>query len=133
MKASPLRVVVGYLIAVFAVGVALGIAAGYTLGKKHPPRLPAAQKFEDEWLAKYRSELALTADQVEAIRPLLPGAVDQLGGIWYRAIMTMGAVQESIDRKVEPLLDDDQRRKLVASIKKSREKRLYIRQLYYFQ
>jgi len=126
MKVQSPRSVVAYLVAVFIVGLLIGTTTGYTVAKRSPSRLPPPQKFEDGWLAKYRSELALTDEQVRAIQPLLPDSVERLGGIWYRAIMTMGAVQESVDRKIEPLLDDPQREKLVALIQKGREKRLRI-------
>lgn len=126
MKIPSPRALIGYLVAVFIVGLAIGATTGYTLAKKSSPRLPSAQKFEDGWLARYKSELSLTEEQVRAIQPLLPEAVERLGGIWFRAIMTMGAVHESVDRKIEPLLDDQQREKLVRWIKKGREKRLRI-------
>ena len=38
----------------------------------------------------------------------------------------MGAVQEGVDRKVEPLLDERQREKLAEWIRKGRERRLRI-------
>ena len=127
MNPQSLRLIAGYLGAVFAVGLLIGVTTGYTWAKKTPPpQLPVAQKFEDAWLAKYRSELGLTEEQVREIQPLLQKPVEDLSGIWYRAIMTMGAVQESVDRKIEPLLNDRQRGKLLASIRQGREKRRYV-------
>lgn len=126
MKSPGPMNVLGYLLAVFAVGLAVGAVGGYTVAKRSPAKLPSEEKFEDGWLAKYKSELSLTEEQVEAIRPLLPDAVERLGGTWFRTIMTMGAIQESVDRKVEPLLNETQRQKLIALIKASREKRLRI-------
>ena len=90
------------------------------------PPIPIGMKFEDEWLEVYRAELSLTDEQLQAVKPLLRKPVEDLSGIWYRAIMTMGAVQESVDRKIEPFLNDQQREKLVALIHKSREKRRHI-------
>jgi hypothetical protein len=127
MKPQSRRLLAGYLGAVFVVGLVIGATTGYTVGKRSlPQQLPPAQKFEDEWLAKYRSELELTEEQVQAIQPLLRKPVEDLGAIWYRAIMTMGAVRESVDRKIEPLLKDHQREKLLAWIQENREKRLHI-------
>ncbi len=126
MKTQSTRAVLSYFVAVFVVGLLIGGSTGYTLARQTPARLPPAQKFEDEWLEVYRSDLSLTDEQVRAIKPLLRKPVEDLSGIWYRAIMTMGAVQESVDRKVEPLLNDQQREKLVALIQKSREKRRHV-------
>lgn len=126
MNALSPKTVIGYLLTVFVVGLAIGVTTGYTVAKRSPAQLPSEQKFEDEWLAKYKSELSLTEEQVQAIRPLLPEAVERVGGVWYRAIMTMGAIHESVDRKIEPMLNDQQRQKLVESIRKGREKRLRI-------
>jgi hypothetical protein len=120
------RTVAGYLAAVFALGLAIGGLTGYTVGRKTPDKLPSEQKFEDAWLAKYRSALSLSEEQVQAVRPLLPEAVERLSGVWYRAIMTMGAIQEGVDRKVEPLLDPRQRERLAEWIKTGREKRLSV-------
>jgi len=126
MRIEPTRTVIGYLVAVFVVGLAIGLPTGYALAKRSPSRLPSEQEFETQWLAKYKSDLALSPEQVESIRPLLPEAVTRLGGIWYRAIMTMGAVHESVDRKVEPFLDAQQRVRLLAMIREGREKRVRI-------
>lgn len=126
MKPQSSRSIMGYLVAVFVVGLLIGISSGYTLARRTPAQLPPAQKFEDEWLEVYRSELSLTDEQLQVVKPLLRKPVEDLSGIWYRAIMTMGAVQESVDRKVEPLLNDQQREKLVALIQKSREKRRHV-------
>ena len=127
MKTPSPKLIAAYLGAVFAIGLLIGMSSGFTMASRTPPpKLPAAQKVEDEWLAKYRTELGLTEEQAQAIRPLLRKPVEDLGAIWYRAIMTMGAVQESVDRKVEPLLDDPQREKLVTWIRKNREKRLRV-------
>jgi hypothetical protein len=127
MKSQSPRSIALYLGVVFAISLMIGATTGYTLAKRSPPpQLPPAQKFEDGWLAKYRAELALTEEQAQAVQPLLRKPVEDLSAIWYRAIMTMGAVQESVDRRIEPLLDEQQREKLGAWIKKNRERRLYI-------
>ena len=126
MTAPSRKTIVGYLGAVFLAGLAIGGLTGYTVARTTPAELPSEQKFEDAWLDKYRSGLALTEEQVQAVRPLLPEAVERLGGIWYRAIMTMGAIQESVDRNVEPLLNEKQRQKLDHWIRESREERLRI-------
>ena len=126
MKIQSSRTVVRYLVAVFVAGLAVGAMTGYTVARRSPSRLPSERQFEDGWLARYKSELSLTDAQLGAIQPLLPPAVERIGGAWYRAIMTMGAIQESVDRKVEPLLDEPQREKLVALIRQGREKRLRV-------
>lgn len=120
------KAVLGYLAAVFVAGLAIGGLTGYTVARTTPTEIPTERKLEDRWLDEYRSQLGLTAEQVEAVRPLLPEAVERLGGIWYRAIMTMGAIQENVDRQVEPLLDDSQRGKLDAWIREKRAERLRI-------
>ncbi|MCB1128933.1 MAG: ankyrin repeat domain-containing protein [Verrucomicrobiae bacterium] len=126
MTAPSRKSILGYLAAVFLTGIAIGGVTGYTIARTAETRLPAEQKLEEAWLDKYRAALSLTKEQTEAVRQLLPDAVRQVGGVWYRAIMTMGAIQEGVDREIEPLLNDSQRVELEEWIRQSRAERLRI-------
>ncbi|RME93086.1 MAG: ankyrin repeat domain-containing protein [Verrucomicrobia bacterium] len=124
MKSRSTGILLLYLALVFALGVAIGGLAGYTLARRSPPALPTQEEFGEAWLAKYRDRLDLTPEQVEAIRPAIREAVRDLAGEWYRAVMTMGAIQQRVDRRLEPLLTEDQRHRLVAMVREARLKRL---------
>lgn len=124
MKSRSTAILLLYLGLVFALGLAIGALAGYTLARHSPPALPTQEEFGQAWLAKYRDRLDLTPEQVEAIRPHIQEAVRDLAGEWYRAVMTMGAIQQRVDRRLEPLLTEEQRRRLVAMVREFRLKRL---------
>lgn len=118
--------ILGYLVGVFLIGLLIGGLSGYTLARKSPPRLPSAREAETAWMAKYQTELGLTDEQRRTVQPLLTDAVKKMSGIWYRAIMTMGAVQQGVERRIEPLLNQRQRARLLELIQEARRQRLLL-------
>lgn len=124
MNARPRIRLIASLAALFLIGGIIGLLTGYNLATSRPAKLPASNDFKEEWLELYKTELHLSTEQTESIRPLLEEPTDKLGGLWYRTLMTSGAIKENVDRQIEPLLTPGQRQNLLALIQKNRAKRL---------
>ena len=123
MKIPAPRSLIGYLIAVFVVGLAVGGAAGYTLGVKFRAKLPTAEQVEAGWMDKLRIELSLSKEQCAQIQPVIARGVQRLGKVWRQAMSQMEQVGRETQREIEPFLDPTQRVKLAEMEARERAKR----------
>jgi hypothetical protein len=124
MNTPPRTQLLASLTALFVIGAIIGLLTGYSLASKRTAQLPPATDFKEAWLETYQTELHLSPAQIESIRPLLNQPTEDLAGLWYRTLMTSGAIKESFDRKIAPLLTPEQRQDLLVIIQKNRSKRL---------
>ena len=104
-----------YLAAIFVAGLAAGGVAGYSVGRHSYFGPPPPGDLSAYILARLKSELALSDEQVRQIEPLVKQSSEQLQCIHTNAMWrVLETVQES-NRRLGSFLTAEQRQKLADS------------------
>lgn len=106
------RMVLLYLAGVFLAGGLAGGFGGYALGRRPIFRPPNPQSMTEHLVGQLTRDLSLTEDQVAKVRPIVEAATAEAdkvhAGTWER----IRGVMTDMNRRIEPLLNPDQRQKL---------------------
>jgi|SRR5437773_10087776 len=92
--------VIAYLAAIFVAGAAAGTVVGYTVGKEKFIRPPGPVEMADHILKRLQTQLELTPDQVEKIKPLVDRSCAEMEAIhresWHRVVENSRQMNQQI-------------------------------------
>ena len=112
-----------YLAAIFLAGAVGGTVVGYTSGKRKGfPPPPRPSEMTRHIIARFQSQLDLTPEQVERIRPLVEQTTANMDGIHRESWRQVSEAFKKLNQQIAEHLTDGQRKKLEAMESERREK-----------
>ena len=121
------------LVAIFAAGIVVGGSVGFTAARKSQAPIPIAEQkkehgskrdFADKWCSKLSSDLNLTAEQVEKIKPITEETSAELKAVHAENNDRVRAIFKASHEKIKALLTPEQ---LTIFEQKNREREIRIR------
>ncbi len=103
----------GYMAAVFLAGVVAGAGVGYSAGKRamvKPP--PAPGLMSTHVTERLTRELGLDGRQVGSVKPIVDEACAEMESAHGENVRRMCEIMKRTNRKIEPLLTEEQKAKL---------------------
>ncbi|MBE2214446.1 MAG: hypothetical protein IAE82_11290 [Opitutaceae bacterium] len=97
------------LAGIFVAGAAAGGIAGYTFAPRDPRGLMRPTDYTERYLQRMVTEVKLTSEQVECLRPMMEDFSEKLSVMRQKAFAEARDVVREIDRRIESDLTPEQR------------------------
>jgi Spy/CpxP family protein refolding chaperone len=110
MKVPPGRWKIALALAgIFIAGAAAGGIAGYTWAPRDPRGLMRPNDYTERYLQRMITEVKLTTEQVECLRPMMEEFSEKLSVMRQKAFAEARDVIREMDRRIEADLTPEQR------------------------
>jgi Spy/CpxP family protein refolding chaperone len=112
MNTLTTRKAIFYLAGIFAAGLLIGAAVGVSWGRRPPLKPPRPEQMLEHIRNRLTADLALTADQVQKIEPILREGVERIQAAHQANAEQVFLISKQTDERIKQFLTPIQAEKL---------------------